>query len=327
MAEYPRFVLHIGANKTGTSSIQKMLFENRQALEDVGWEYPDFHILHMAHHNIAYSILGNPQLSLSVGWENEFHEIVRRRDRRYIFSSELFFRIVDPQKAAQFFPPSETRVVLYLRDHLSYMMSWYAQAIQERNLTASFSDYVKFFSQPFTQFLSAWEKVYGPERIVIRPFVRKDLVGQDTRSDFLQYIDGADVSKFSMAAEDSNLSISGNLLFFKKLLNNYISFEEARLYPIPDEFGAFAEVRDSFNGKFQASAEEVNMVRHVFKDDVANLAARGLYFPPMPKEVKGNLTPNFDTLPEDFAKIKHVATHTDKKFLKYAARLQDWHSL
>lgn len=327
MAESPRFVLHIGANKTGTSSIQKMLCENRATLRGAGWDYPDFHVLHMAHHRLAYSISGHADRGLAPGWEEEFRDLVRATDRRYIFSSELFFRTVDPRAAARYFPPDETRIVLYLRDHLGYMMSWYAQAVQERNLTASFSDFVQIFSQPFMHFLSGWERTYGRDRTVIRLFVRKELVGEDTRIDFLQTLDGVDASRITLAPEDSNLSISGNLLFFKKLLNNYMTFEESFAYPIADEFGAFAAVAESFNGKFHASADEVSMVRRVFAADIANLAERGLRFAPMPDEVRGNRCPNFETLRDDFSLIKRIATQTDKAFLRYAERWQDWHSL
>ncbi len=62
---------------------------------------------------------------------------------RFIFSSELFFRIVSPAATAQFFPPDQTQIILYIRDPLSYMMSWYAQAIRFRDdYGAQFADAV-----------------------------------------------------------------------------------------------------------------------------------------------------------------------------------------
>ncbi|MGR3375001.1 MAG: hypothetical protein ACU0D1_19555 [Pseudooceanicola nanhaiensis] len=320
-----RFVLHIGANKTGTSSIQRMLFENRAVLAEMGWTYSDFEVLHMAHHPIAYSISENPKFSLKGDWEERFRKLIADRDRKFVFSSELFFRSVPPAKVARFFPPEETRVVLYLRDHLSYMMSWYAQAVQARNVTASFGDYVQIFSEPFMTFLDAWEEYYSD--FEVRPFVRDTLAGRDARIDFLQYLDGVDVEKLTLQDTDSNLSISGNLLFFKKILNNYMSADEAFYPPVTDEIGAFAGLRPGFSGRFRLEKTEVNLVRRVFRDDRRALKEKGIVFPPMPEVVEGHLSPDYDTLREDVRAIKEVAVRTDKSFLKYAARWQDWHTL
>lgn len=300
-----------------------MLLENRAALQIAGWDYPEFHLLHMAHHPLAYSISGHKTWGLPSGWEEAFSTLLARSDR-LIFSSELFFRTVRPQDVARFFPPAETVVVLYLREHLAYMMSWYAQAIQERNLTACFADYLRLFSQSFTSYLAAWEAVYGAENIHIRVFDRSMLKGGDARVDFLQFIEGLDAETVVMPNEVSNISISGNLLFFKAVLNHYMTREEAMTPPITDEFGAFAAVKESFNGKFRVSEEEASLARALFQPDIDMLAARNLVFPEMPRLVEGHLYPDFDTLQEDVSLIKEIAIKTDKKFLKFMARWQNW---
>ena len=146
-----RFLLHIGANKTGTSSIQRMLVDNTQALSNAGWFYPDFHLQHCAHHALAYALAGHPTRGLAEGWRGAFKQATADPEHRHIISSELFFRNVPPQAAAQLFPPGETQIVLYLREHLGYLASWYAQAVQERNLTAGFDDYIRLFPQGFCQ--------------------------------------------------------------------------------------------------------------------------------------------------------------------------------
>ncbi|MEH6829223.1 MAG: hypothetical protein V7661_00150 [Sulfitobacter sp.] len=327
MPDSPRFVLHIGSNKTGTSSIQKMLVDNRAVLNAAGWDYPDFHLSHMAHHNLAHSIDNSADRRIGENWQEEFRSVTKNTDMRYIFSSELFFRNVDPAKVAHFFPPEETKVVLYMRDHLNYMMSWYGQAIQERNVTCSFADYVQIFSQPYTKYLSRWEEVYGKGQIVLRPFDRQQLVGGDSRTDFLQNIDGIDSDAIRLPETDSNLSMSGNLLFFKKLLNNYMTIDEAKSYPISDEFGAFAGVKESFTGRFYVPPEDIRMVRATFKEDIVAMDKLGLKFNPMPTEVKGIPVPNYETLTDDFRLIKKIAVETDKSFLLYADRMQDWHAL
>ncbi len=318
----PRFLLHIGANKTGTSSIQRMLVDNAPTLDRAGWVYPDFHVQHCAHHALAYALAGHPTRGLPEGWRGAFGQATADPARRYVISSELFFRNVPPEAAATLFPPGQTRIVLYLREHLGYMASWYAQAVQERNLTASFDDYIRLFPHPFDRFLKRWEAVYGAEAITLRPFRRDAFPGGDIRQDFLHQMGGVD--GLGMPAADSNLTISGNLLFFKRLLNHVMSYDEAHSAPIPDEFGAYAELRDSFRGRFETGPETAALVARIFGPDRAALAARGLDLGPVPDHVAGQPCPNHDTLQDEVALIAQVAHETDKAFLPYARRLPVW---
>ena len=318
----PRFLLHIGANKTGTSSIQRMLVDNTPALSAAGWAYPDFHLQHCAHHPLAYALAGHPTRGLGEGWRDAWAQATADPSHRYVISAELFFRNVPPQAAAALFPPGQTQIVLYLREHLSYLASWYAQAVQERNLTASFDDYIRLFPQPFDVFLKRWEAVYGAGAITLRPFRRDAFAGGDIRQDFLNLMGGVD--GINMPAADSNLTMSGNLLFFKRLLNHVMSYEEAHAHPIPDEFGAYAELTKTFRGRFETGADTAQLVSHIFAKDRAALAARGLDLGPVPEHVMGQPCPNYDTLQDEVTLIARVAEDTGKAFLPYARRLPIW---
>ncbi|MCR5100112.1 MAG: hypothetical protein K6B41_02005, partial [Butyrivibrio sp.] len=39
-----KIVFHIGTPKTGTTAIQRFLYDNRIALNDCGWSYPDLYL-------------------------------------------------------------------------------------------------------------------------------------------------------------------------------------------------------------------------------------------------------------------------------------------
>lgn len=318
----PRFLLHIGANKTGTSSIQRMLVENAPALARAGWVYPDFHLQHCAHHPLAYALAGHPTRGLPEGWRAAFARATADPAKTYVISSELFFRTVPPEAAATLFPPNETRILLYLREHLSYLASWYAQAVQERNLTAGFDDYIRLFPQPFEGFLKRWEAVYGAGAITLRPFRRDAFPGGDIRADVLAQMGGTDGIR--MPEADSNLTISGNLLFFKRMLNHVMTYDEAHAHPIPDEFGAYAELRETFRGRFETGPDTAALVARIFARDRAALKARGLDLGPVPERVAGLPCPNLDTLQAEVALIAQVAEETGKAFLPYARRLPVW---
>ena len=126
------------------------------------------------------------------------------------------------------------------------------------------------------------------------------------------------------AEADSNLTISGNLLFFKRLLNHVMSYEEAHAAPIPDEFGAYAELTETFRGRFETGPETAQLVARLFAKDRAALKARGLSLGPVPDHVAGHPCPNQATLQDEVALIARVAYETDKAFLPYAERLPVW---
>lgn len=322
-----KFLLHVGLNKTGTSSLQTMLAANRSVLENSGWVYPDFECTYHAHHKLAYALSPQKNLGLKGNWEERLAKLTADDSKRYLFSSELFFRVADPEVVARHFPPDQTRIVVYLRNHLGYMASWYAQAVQSTNITTQFVDYARLHSRPMSYFLSVWDRVYGPDRVTVRVFDRNRLMGGDVRHDFVSLVDGIDPDSIAYPSEENNASISGNLLFFKRLLNNYMTGAEAEAIPLPDEFGAFAATRESFRGRFQISSGEARDVNRLFRKDRTVLAVRGIDLGPETEAVKGHSVPNLDTLDDDVRLIKEIAERTNKKFLVYARRWQDWNGL
>ena len=326
MSKRPKFILHLGANKTGTSSLQKFLYDNVENLKKIGYIYPKFELQYYAHHKLAYSIAGHPR-GLEGDWLAHVKKKIQDSNYTYIFSSELFLRNVPPKKTAQLFPPGQTKVIIYLRDHLSYMMSWFAQAVQERDLTASFADYCHIFPQHMSNFVIAWEEVYGKKNVLIRQFSRNVLLGGDIREDFIRNLQGANIKDLVFADTESNPSLSGNLLYFKRLLNLHMTTSEAHAWPIPDEIGAFANLKPTFNGRFHVTTEELQVVNRLFDADRRNLNARGLNLPTPITPKRMHLSPDYNTLREDLRFIKLKAIETNKEFCKYAERIPFWSSI
>ncbi|ECK1948373.1 hypothetical protein FQV93_06695, partial [Campylobacter lari] len=90
--------VHIGTPKTGTTSIQKFLNDNREALKQIGYYYPvtlsenhwelpiSLGVLHYSKNSSnVYVKLAKERL------EELRNEIFKNKCSNYIFSSELFY--------------------------------------------------------------------------------------------------------------------------------------------------------------------------------------------------------------------------------------------
>lgn len=94
-----RFIIHIGQSKTGTTSLQSFLSENRKNLVKQGICYPDVRrggmALHLLNHNsLADSLTGNgryPGLSAEEYFEQFFHQAEQAGCDTILLSGESFF--------------------------------------------------------------------------------------------------------------------------------------------------------------------------------------------------------------------------------------------
>ncbi len=165
--------LHIGRPKTGSSSIQMFL---ERIAPVVG---ADRHVVDRRDWRVAVGLKphkGEPMSTLE-----EFRALFQASpDATFIVSSEYAFGITDQEllsriKAAM--SGHAVKVLVYLRDHPSLMVSLYNQASKKGTTV---SDFDAFFSQrssrlPAAPNLSAWAAVFGWENITVR-LVRDVLV-------------------------------------------------------------------------------------------------------------------------------------------------------
>ncbi|MGE4457044.1 MAG: sulfotransferase family 2 domain-containing protein [Arcobacteraceae bacterium] len=234
-------ILHIWRHKSGTSSLQKFLCENEEALGKRGFYYPKSLRRQIAHHPLAYCYNNNLKSQLTIEDVNEiekFWKEILHRDN-IIISSEAFQNI-SPKSMALDFKNFDLTVVIYLRDQISYLLSSYAQAIKARKVTCTLKEYEKtiFRNVDYYSFIKKWEKAFPNAKIKVDVFDKKSLLDGDIRKDFLvknNICSTKELGEFDFVDNDQNPSIGGSLLEFKRLLN-FTDFEatidEKKLYKI-----------------------------------------------------------------------------------------------
>ena len=318
-------VLHIGTNKTGTSTLQDFLHSNRAQLKQYGFYYPDLSdICGSAHHAVSRILKGlsADEAGLPNTW---FEDIVSRADDTkcdtVIFSSEDFHTIKDLALLKATFEGYEVKVILYLREYVAYLSSWYQQAIHSRNLTMSFDEFIEFHKSHYSSLLNKWAAAFGRDALVTSVYKRANLVGADITKDFISKLGGIDSNAIKNIGHDKNPSITGNLLFFKKVLNQFLTKEES--LSVAYEIAAITKANPKYIGKMHISERDVSRINWLYESDVNYLKDEfNLALDVQTNVASGTPVPCQEALKEDWEQIvTYIKERPDWKLNDFVKRI------
>jgi hypothetical protein len=212
--------LHIGRHKSGTSSIQHFLNQNRAALERDGFLYPA-PASGVAHHAWSATIK-DVQKGLrdasALGALRAMFDQYAASGKTVVVSSEDFQNILKPQLVRDALGRHDVTVVIYLREHFAYAWSSYAQRVQANRFTLSFLEFLENFSQDYLEFLNRWASAFGTSSIKARIFDRSRLKSGDVVEDFCAIV-GIDNPGRYLHRPKANPSIGWRLINAKIEIN------------------------------------------------------------------------------------------------------------
>lgn len=195
-----KLFIHIGGPKTGSTSIQSTLFHNRKALHNSGFSYPAHPRLKHAgnlprmirqHGNgeaLKRSLLehlADDSGASNVIISSEFLFLLQKRD------FEAFFRIV-----SEHFQTNEHKIISYVRPHAEYLESQFRQnatGLAFRHL-GTVEELGKWVGKRILNSLNHFkhheilEKIVGKGNVIVRPYGRDELFGNDVVSDFSKVV-------------------------------------------------------------------------------------------------------------------------------------------
>lgn len=206
-------VLHIGCEKTGTTSIQQFLRRNRAALARQGLLYPRAPGK-VRHIELGLYALPDASMPRSRFWRRGGYstpEAFRSRLRgelarevaeagasTVVLSDEALCRIAPPaigrlrDLVAELAGP--LRVIVYLRRQDDHLASRYQQAVKVGEVRTLDEWARQDFSHlyDYTALLAKWQQAYRPASITVRPFERSRFPDGSLTQDFLDAV-GAEV--------------------------------------------------------------------------------------------------------------------------------------
>jgi hypothetical protein len=326
-----RAIVHIGTEKTGTTSIQKFLFQNRKKLRTAGFHFlqsagstnnralPAYFVAEERFDDF-YRDEGISTLEAKNEFRKQFlqnfeHEIATlpKNIHTVVISSEHFHsRLRSPEeldRVKEFFTAyfADIKIVCYLRDQVSTCSSYYSTGLKS-GTTATF---VEFFQRctpenyyfNYYEVLSNWERCFGFESLDVSLFSRKSFLNNSLLDDFTAKLDPALIGVLSSNVDIENESLTP----FGQALARGINLA----FPVRTSRAELARVREKCKAgiyqKYRGTGRQpsLTMQQKIYSDFTdSNELLRKKYFP--------QLRQVFDPPVEDPAPIPAV----DEEFLE-----------
>lgn len=226
--------IHIGAPKTGTTFIQKFLFENRDRLLGKGVLYPDVSLRGYGHHDLAFLLAGGyPEWATSqprslTELQAELREKATGHDGALLLSSENFYLYPEPEKLMETLALTGITgshrpvIIMYVRRQDKAHESWYNQTIKAQGYTHTPDECIESFMDlwDYRKQSESWASVFGPENIVLRPYETGQFINGSLIDDFLHQIHLGPADWSKPAASPVNASINRDILEFQQSINH-----------------------------------------------------------------------------------------------------------
>jgi len=249
-------ILHIGTEKTGTTSVQNFFRTNREKLAKRGVLYPvaPGQRNHTALAAAAQEISKRDPLRKTAGLKTD--EQVRKfrgklladleRETKAkpfklaVMSNEhCSSRLLEDgevqwlhDKLAKLF--SKTRIVVYLRRQDDYLLSTYSTSVKSGGTQPLALPTERKVQQRYDHWdmLSRWARIFGRENVVARRFEKTALKNGDIVDDLLEAA-GIELAPAYEKPQNVNESLDGQSLEFLRLFNKFVPrFAEGDLNPV-----------------------------------------------------------------------------------------------
>lgn len=261
--------IHIGRNKTGTTSLQKFLNINANILKEYGFEYKKYknsNNFNELFSDLSYSKIKSYSQKESLNKLEEARKVIAQTinsDHNNIISSEALSNL-DYKSFNYIFGDYPTILISYVRNEFDYIASTYQQFIKANWTNMSFHEYLsenRILTSLNESFIN-WLYKIDCSKLKVRKYARESLYMNDIRHDFLSnilHISQVDKFKFQ---DDSNLSISDEVMEFKiKLYEKHLDeFKDIR------NIIHFVILSKEFGAKFRIPKSKKNELLDIIKE-------------------------------------------------------------
>ncbi|GAA6179473.1 hypothetical protein NBRC116594_09110 [Shimia sp. NS0008-38b] len=213
--------IHIGTQKTGSTSIQAFLWGMHKELYANGVNFVQAGRKRAAHNQMAV-VERNGDVAPLI--HDVMHEIDRQPDHVHVLSSEMFFRTSLADAFAKQFSEEfkhRIRIVAYLRRQDKFLEAMFKQALKNGRFRGTPQQYWtrRDNAVHYSEVLDAYSELFGKDSMIVRPFERSAFPDGDIVKDFAGHI-GVDTQVTGMPdTPPSNLTLSYEVSHLLGVLN------------------------------------------------------------------------------------------------------------
>ncbi len=224
--EMRRVYLHIGPHKTGTTYIQRNLYNNKDILKIYGYFYPQPEEVYEEFDVVChFELEDNPDKIENLIWQGTEEKVLISFEGLSLYSTEQIKRL------KVFLKDFDVKVIFYVRNPANRFFSLWQEKIKHGE-TQSFLDFlIHRISQPFaaedinyTLILSKWAEFFGKENIYLIDYDK----GEDLFLLFLELIDfpKEHLDKLNIKKDKFNVSLRIEIAELIRLLNIFALKED-----------------------------------------------------------------------------------------------------
>lgn len=206
----PQLILHIGSQKTGSTSIQTFLTQNADWLKDQGINYVKAARGPAAHNKLAFK---RDTDRFPVLMNHLVKEVQGDPDATHIVSSEMLFSTRMAASMAQFLPDAlraNTRIVAYLRRQDKFLEAMFKQVTKTGRFMGSPQDYMKKRASAlvYSRTLDSYAKQFGAANVTVLPYEPARFPGKNVILDAAPHLGLEDVPEDRLPERYSNITLS-----------------------------------------------------------------------------------------------------------------------
>ena len=275
--------IHIGTQKTGSSSIQQFLTQNRDPLKELNFIYPDLNSISSSYlvGHFGFNLPKDSNARRNTHdvkqqrafLEERINNVAGEKDN-IIISSEGFSSIWFPNALnslnmiKSYFKNRKIKIICYLRRQDYYLESSYNQVIKAGHFDSTIQDYIskriKIGNCDYYHLLTVYSEVFGKENIIVKTFEPKINPRTQIFHDFMDILGLKDYSKLKIPKATVNRSFSKEMI---EMVNMVPQQQRRKLMRLLDK----VDIGRGSEYYLTSPTERINILKH-FNDSNSKVA-------------------------------------------------------
>lgn len=206
----PRLVIHVGSQKTGSTSVQTFLTQNPRMLEKAGLSYVKAGRGPAAHNRLAFK---RDTDSFPNIMQRVVAEIENIPDKTHIISAEMLFTVRMARSLIKFLPSElrqDTKIVAYVRRQDKFLEAMFKQVVKTGRFTGTPQEYAEKRANAlkYSKILDAYAEGFGVENIFVLPYEPKTFLQNNVILDISPHLGLHSVQSEDLPKAFSNVTLS-----------------------------------------------------------------------------------------------------------------------